>query len=307
MKILVIIFMSVVLVIAPSKVLAQQGEVKEAGYKIPVGMAVTKIVPHDWKVMFTDNTMRNYQITWSKGDRWTNVLDQVGMQYDLAFVADARSRVLYVSDTKDLLLRGITLIASTGEAKKINLAEVEFAALDAEAEMQSIQSELKDATRQVVKIENDIYQAVNDLDRQSDRLVQSQSKSVAFGNPVDKSVTMDLMKRSTANEIALYIASNDDEDALIEAGDLLTSLNNYFSDRWNYEAVFSKKSLPLIVTLPHSLRMPSTSMADDIHSFSDAINNKKNAVNIFFKVVKGRSMDGTKEGQIQITIANKQN
>ncbi|GGB66192.1 hypothetical protein GCM10011607_28590 [Shewanella inventionis] len=307
MKILSLVIVLVAMMMPATNALAQQGEVKESGYKIPVGMAVSKIVPHSWKVMFTDNTMRNYQITWSKGDRWTNVLDQVGMQYDLAFVADARSKVLYVSETKDLLLRGITLVASSGEAKKINLSDVEFAALDAEAELNSINSALDDATKNVVKIENEIYQSVAALERESDRLASTQSKSVAYGNPANKSITMDLMKTSTANEIELYVASNDDEDALIEAGELLASVDKYFTERWNYEAVYTKKSLPLIVTLPHSLRMPSTSMADDVRSFSDAINNKKNSVNVFFKVVKGRSLDGTKEGQIQITIANKQN
>jgi len=305
MKVLCL-FCALIFTIAPcSYVYAQKGEVKEAGYKIPVGLAVAKIVPHNWKVMFTDNTMRNYQVTWSKGDRWTNILDQVGMQYDLAFVADAQTKVLYVSDTKDLLVRGITLVASAGEANKINLADIEIAAQDAEFEMQTVNSDIKQSTNAVINIENEIYDSVNALERESERLAVSQSRSVAMGNPVNKAITMDLMNPSKAQEIQLYVASNDDESSLIEAGELLASTNKYFTDKWNYEVVFSKKSQPLIVSLPHSLRMPSQSIEEDIKSFSSAINNKKNSVNIFFKVIKGRSIDGTRDGQIQITIASK--
>tara|TARA_R110002033_G_scaffold135713_4_gene175330 strand:+ start:20830 stop:21744 length:915 start_codon:yes stop_codon:yes gene_type:complete len=304
MKVLGLIFVAMAFLSPHAN--AQQGEVKEAGYKIPVGLAVTKIVPDNWKVMFTDNTMRNYQVTWSKGDRWTSILDQIGMQYDLAFVADAQTKVLYVSDTKDLLVRGITLVASEGEAKKINLADVEFSALDAEYELQSVTNDVKQSTVAVINIENEIYKSVSDLESESARLTASQSRSVALGNPIDKSITMDLMNPSKAQEIELYVASNDDESSLIEAGEILLATNNYFTNKWNYEVVFSKRSQPLVVTLPHSLRMPSKSMEGDVNSFSSAINNKKNSVNLFFKVIKGHSIDGTRDGQIQITIANKQ-
>jgi hypothetical protein len=284
---------------------AQMGEVKESGYKIPVGMAVQKIVPGTWKVMFVDNTLRNYQITWDRGERWTSVLDQVGMQYDIAFVADSQARVLYVSDTQDLRTRGITLIGSPDEALNVKLSELALAADDAESELQFTVNSVKESSNQLIKIEQQIYDSVDQFQQESSFLASSQAKAVAYGQPVNKQITMDLMAQDQAYEVELHIATSDKAENLIMAGELYESLSSYFESKWNYTTVLSADSLPVVVTLPHNLRMPGTSMEDDINSFSKAINNKKNSVNIFFRVLLGQSQVPSFDGEIILTIARK--
>lgn len=284
---------------------AEYGHVKHDGYKVKLGVAMQQVVPDEWAVNFTDNSLRNYQVHWSKGVRWTEVLDEMGARFDVAFILDSPRRKVFVANTEDLRSRGLTVVATDYEASRIKLDKLDVAALHAQEEMMQVAGNIGRAktnlieTQQLIRLKSDEYV------RTQEELVANQAKAVAIGIDIDNSFGADLVVQEQVAPVRIISSDPREDIQLVEAGEMIEQLNAYFKARWGYAVVKSKDSLQLKVDIPYSLRMPGTSINDDVRTFSKAVNNELNKLSVYFRVMEGRNRNAGVDGVIEIKYAKK--
>ncbi len=288
-----------------SYVHAEYGQVKHDGYKVKLGAAMGQIVPEEWSVNFTDNSLRNYQVHWSRGARWTEVLDEMGNRFDVAFILDSPRHKVFISNTEDLRARGLTVVATDYEASRIKLNKLDVASLRAQEEMMQVASNIGQAkstlieTQQLIRLKSDEYV------RTQDQLVASQAQAVALGMDIDNTFGADLVVKEQVAPVRVISTDPRVKIQMVEAGDLVEQLNAYFKARWNFGVVKSRDGLELQASLPYSLRMPGTSIEDDVRTFSKAVNNDLNKLSVFFRVMEGKNRNKGVDGVIEIKYAKK--
>jgi hypothetical protein len=302
MRQIVLVFVTVLLSCASAH--AEYGLVKSDGYRIPLGEAVQQIAPFEWRVMFEDNTLRSYQVSWSKGKRWGEVLDELGSQYDIAFLGDARNKTLYCANTKELVSRGFTLVGTDYEAEKYNLKAIAYRATSETEAMADITTRVRDGKTNLVDIEYSVNQKLRDYESQKSQLLAAESTAIAMGLPSDKEFVSIVTEDYKVVPIKVIAVDPNDKYKLLNSGDLLNSANEYFSKRWKFNVYLRADSEDLKVSIPFTLKMPSESLTNDIKSFSKSINTPENPVAVYFKVFKNQQYsDGL--GAIEVRYQRK--
>ena len=284
---------------------AEYGLVKSDGYKIPLGEAVQQLAPSEWRIMFEDNTLRSYQISWNKGKRWGEVLDELGIQFDIAFVGDARTKTLYCANTKELVARGFTIVATDYEAEKFNLKKIaQRAQLETETFAEVIGS-VQQAKTNLVNIEHTVNTQLRAYEEQKVDLLTAESTALALGMPTDKDFVSIVTEDYKVVPIKIIAVDPNDQYRLLNAGDLLVSTEEYFLKRWKYKVYLKADSEDLKVTIPITLKMPSDTLENDIRTFSKSINTPDNKVGVYFKVFKNQQVNSESQGSIEIRYQRK--
>lgn len=284
---------------------AEYGLVKSDGYKLPLGEAVQQLVPSEWRVMFEDNTLRSYQVSWSKGKRWGEVLDDLGSQFDIAFIGDARTKTLFCANTKELVARGFTIVGTDYEAEKFNLAKISQRAHSETEAMAEVVGNVKQAKSNLVDIEYSVNKQLRAYEDQKASLLSAESTAIAMGLPSDKDFVSIVTEDYKVVPIKIVAVDPNDKFKLLNAGDLLFSANEYFYKRWKYKVNLKSDSEDLKVSIPFTLRMPSDTLENDIRSFSKSINTPENKVGVYFKVFKNQQVSTDNQGSIEIRYQRK--
>lgn len=299
------IFISMIVVFCFAfQVRAEFGLVKHDGYKIPLGEAVNQIAPSEWKILFEDNTFRSYQVSWNKGKRWGEILDEIGSLYDIAFVADAKRKRLYCSNTRELTSRGFILIATDYEAEKYNLESIAKKAEIETDKMASMLAKVENAKKNLIDIEYDVTSKLLDYEDEKKVLLVAESSALAMGMPSDRDFVSIDPDDYQVDPIKVIAVDPNEKDKLIHAGELVESANEYFSRKWSFTVSLSQDSDDLTVSIPKPVKMPSKTLEDDVRALSKAINSSSKDVKVYFKVyTKRQNSNGL--GSIEIRYQEK--
>ncbi|MDI5833290.1 hypothetical protein OCF84_20810 (plasmid) [Shewanella xiamenensis] len=282
---------------------AQYGLVKHDGYKIPLGEAVNQIAPSEWRILFEDNNFRSYQVSWTKGKRWGEVLNDIGDLYDIAFVADARTKHLYCANSKELTARGYILVATDYEAEKYNLNSIITRAEIETQKMATMVAKVELSKKNLIDIEYDVSRQLINYEDEKKSLIAAESTALAMGMPSDKGFVSIDPDDYQVEPIKVIAIDPNAESKTINAGDFIESANDYFKRKWNYSVSLSDKSDDVKVSLPISVKLPSKTLEEDVRALSNAINTANAKVNVYFKVFPNRV---TSTGQRSIEVRYKE-
>lgn len=281
---------------------AEYGIVSEEGYKVPLQDAMQKIVPADWGVYYQDNEYRAYQIHWYAGSRWSEVLHDVGSRFDIAFVLDARDNRVYVSDTDELRRRGINMVNNNSAARLVGLEKVVRDSIGEELNYSKLVSTITSNKAKLIDKQHRIDLMVRAYEDIQGELSTAQSDALRYGVPIDNTFGADLDIKEVVHPTRFIVTSEAERHQLVAAGDVITSLAEYFANRWGYQVSKLKDSLKVDATLPYSIRLPGISVEDDLRLLSKSMNHDDNDVSVYFRVVKSGV-----NGQIGISFQKRTN
>lgn len=284
-------------------VYAEYGLVKHDGYRIPLGEAVNQIAPSEWNILFEDNNFRSYQVTWVKGKRWGEVLNDIGMLYDIAFVADARTKRLYCANSKELTARGYILVATDYEAEKYSLNSIITRAEIETDKMATMVAKVERSKQNLIDIEYDVSRQLTNYEDEKKALIAAESTALAMGMPSDKNFVSIDPDDYQVEPITVIAYDPNAESKIINAGEFISSANEYFSRKWNYSVSLGKESDDAFVAIPIAVKLPSKSLEEDVRALSNAINTDKSKVNVYFKVYPNRVLS---TGQRSIEVRYKE-